>query len=138
MIDLDKKEKLNPFFNWGLNCAVLAIYPALPLVDKDSNNTFLLLIGLGAWSLKVFYAATSDSNTFKTANFIVFIIGALNYLWIIHDLNEKRGLNEFKQFIAWIVLSMELRYIAHYVYNEYFILETFLIKFQYFHSYYQR
>lgn len=38
----DKKEKLEPFFKWSLNCAILAIYPALPLVDKDSNNILLL------------------------------------------------------------------------------------------------
>lgn len=38
----DKKEKLEAFFRWALNCGLLAIYPALPLVDKDANNVFLL------------------------------------------------------------------------------------------------
>lgn len=38
----DKKERLEPFFKWGLNCAVLCIYPALPLVDKDSNHFMIL------------------------------------------------------------------------------------------------
>lgn len=38
----EKKEKLNAFFNWALNCAVLAIFPALPMVDKDSNNYIFL------------------------------------------------------------------------------------------------
>lgn len=64
------------------------------------------MIGLGAWGLKIFYAATSDRNLFKFSNFVVFAVGALNCLWIIHDLSERDGLNEFKQFIAWISLSM--------------------------------
>lgn len=38
----EKKEKLEAFFNWALNCLVLAVFPALPLVDKDSNNFTLL------------------------------------------------------------------------------------------------
>lgn len=102
---LDKKEKLNPFFNWALNCAILAIYPALPIVDKDSSNIFLLLIGLGAWTLKILFAAMQDSNSFKLVNFVVFIVGALNLVWIIWDLYEKRGLTELKQIISWILLG---------------------------------
>lgn len=38
----EKKEKLEAFFNWALNCVILAVFPALPLVDKDSNNFTLL------------------------------------------------------------------------------------------------
>ncbi|XP_055319471.1 GPI ethanolamine phosphate transferase 1 [Sitodiplosis mosellana] len=100
----DKKEKLEAFFKWALNSAILAIYPAMPLVDKDSNNIFLLTIGLGAWGLKIFYAATSDRNSFKIANLVVFAIGALDCLLIVYDLNERKGLNEFNQFFAWILL----------------------------------
>lgn len=65
-------------------------------------------IGLGAWGLKIFYAATSDRNVFKTANLVVFTIGALDCLLIVYDLNERKGLNEFNQFFAWILLSMRL------------------------------
>lgn len=63
-------------------------------------------ISLGAWGLKIFYAATSDRNAFKIANLIVYAVGALNCLWIVYDLNEQKGLNEFKQFIAWMTMSM--------------------------------
>lgn len=38
----EKKEKLQAFFHWALNCLVLSIFPSLPLVDKDSNNFTLL------------------------------------------------------------------------------------------------
>lgn len=38
----EKKEKLESFFNWALNCAVLAIFPALPLVDGNSSSFTLL------------------------------------------------------------------------------------------------
>lgn len=100
----EKKEKLEAFFKWALNCAVLAIYPALPLVDKDSNNPLLLIVGLSAWGLKIFYAATSDKNTFKLANLAIYTTGALNCLWIVHDLQERNGLNEYRQFIAWTTL----------------------------------
>ncbi|XP_031622436.1 GPI ethanolamine phosphate transferase 1 isoform X2 [Contarinia nasturtii] len=99
----DKKEKLEAFFRWALNCAILAIYPILPLVDKDSNNVFLLTIGLGAWGLKIFYAATSDRNPFKIANLVIFAIGAMDCLLIVYDLNERKGLNDFNQFFAWIL-----------------------------------
>lgn len=64
------------------------------------------MIGLGAWGLKIFYAATSDAGGFKIANFIVFTIGALNCLWIVYDLNEHQGLVEIKQFISWISLCV--------------------------------
>lgn len=71
---------------------------------------FFRAIGLGAWGLKIFYAATSDRNLFKVANLIVYAIGALNYLWIVYDITERQGLNEFKQFIAWISLSMHSKF----------------------------
>lgn len=38
----EKKEKLESFFNWALNCAILAIFPALPMIDKDSHNFIFL------------------------------------------------------------------------------------------------
>lgn len=100
------------------------------MVDKDSNNTLLLYVskcfyfieklnlffktkiclsirmaGLGAWGLKIFYAATSDRNTFKLANLAIFATGALNCLWIVYDLQERNGLNECRQLIAWASLS---------------------------------
>lgn len=62
------------------------------------------MIGLGAWGLKIFYAATSDMSPFKIANLVVYATGALNCLWIAYDLNEQKGLHEFKQFISWITL----------------------------------
>lgn len=63
------------------------------------------MIGLGAWTTKIFYAATADRSTFKLANLFVFTVGALNCLWIVFDLNQHHGLNELKQFVSWIVLS---------------------------------
>lgn len=63
------------------------------------------MAGLGAWGLKIFYAATSDRNTFKMANLAIFATGALNCLWIVYDIQERNGLNEFRQFIAWTTLS---------------------------------
>lgn len=63
------------------------------------------MLGLGAWGLKLFHAATSDANLFKIANLLVFVIGALNCLWTVHDLSERQGLTDFKQFISWISLS---------------------------------
>lgn len=71
------------------------------------------MIGLGAWGLKIFHAATSDANAFKIANLAVFAVGALNCLWIVHDLSEQNGLNEFKQFIAWFSLSMQFFFIIN-------------------------
>lgn len=111
LLHSDKKEKLNPFFNWALNNVVLAIYPSLPLVNSDSNNIYLLLIGLGAWTLKIFYAAARDANVFKSANFVVFSLGVMNFLCIIWDLDQKQGLHEFKQTISWISLSMYIIYL---------------------------
>lgn len=69
------------------------------------KKTFHRMLGLGAWGMKIFHAATSDANAFKIANLIVYTIGALNCLWIVYDLGEREGLSEFKQFIAWISLS---------------------------------
>lgn len=63
------------------------------------------MAGLGAWGLKIFYATTSDRTTFKLANLAVFTTGALNCLWIVYDLQERNGLSEYRQFIAWISLS---------------------------------
>lgn len=79
------------------------------------------MIGLGAWGLKIFYAVTSDSNTFKIANLIIYTIGATNCLWIVYDLSEQNGLNEFKQFIAWISLSIN----SKNVYSNTIIRNTF-------------
>lgn len=63
------------------------------------------MAGLGAWGLKIFYAAASDRNTFKMANLAVFATGAMNCLWIVYDLQGRNGLSEVRQFIAWASLS---------------------------------
>lgn len=105
----DKKEKLNPFFNWALNCIILAIYPALPIIDKDSSNTLLLMLGLVAWMSKICYAVKIDRNQFKWINCVVFCLGCINFASIIWDLYEKQGLSEMKQIISWVLLSMWLQ-----------------------------
>lgn len=82
------------------------------------------MAGLGAWGLKIFYAAASDRNTFKMANLAIFLTGALNCLWIVYDLQERNGLNEFRQFIAWTSLSKakskQVAFLCHQIGNYYF------------------
>lgn len=100
----DKKANIEMFFKWALNSALLAIFPALPIVDKETNNIMLLLIGIAAWGLKIFYALRNNSNKFKIINMAVYTIGALNHIAIIYDLDMKHGLSEVKQLISWAVL----------------------------------
>lgn len=102
----DKKANIEMFFKWALNSAILAIFPALPVVEKDGKNTLLLLLGTGAWGLKIFYALRQNTNQFKFFNLGVYTVGAINHLLIVYDLDNKHGLSEFKQAISWIVFGL--------------------------------
>lgn len=100
----DKKANIEMFFKWALNTSLLAVFPALPIIDKETNNIILLLLGIAAWGLKIFYALRNNPSKFKIINLAVFTIGALNHIAIINDLDNKDGLSEFKQMISWTVL----------------------------------
>lgn len=102
----DKKANLEMFFKWALNSALLAIFPALPIVDKETNNITFLLIGIAAWGSKIFFALKSNRTRFKVVNLVVFTIGAVNFLLIVRDLNNQQGLSESKQVISWVVLVL--------------------------------
>lgn len=99
----DKNANIEMFFKWALNSFLLAIFPAIPIVDKETNNFVFLLVGIGAWGLKIFYALRNNPSKFKIINLAVYIIGALNHISIINDLNNKDGLSEIKQTISWTV-----------------------------------
>lgn len=102
----DRRANLEMFFKWALNSTLLAVFPALPVVDKETNNSLILLFGMFCWGLKIFYATRTNTNNFKIANLVVFLVAAINGFLIINDLQNKEGLTEFKQGVSWAVFGL--------------------------------
>uniref|UniRef100_A0A336N1E4 GPI ethanolamine phosphate transferase 1 n=1 Tax=Culicoides sonorensis TaxID=179676 RepID=A0A336N1E4_CULSO len=96
-------------FKLFLSTVVLAVFPALPSVEKDSKENYLLYVGLLFWIIKLGYE-TKSHNYAKAQifQFLIIISTCLNICYIIYCLDNELGVPKFNQALCWVLSFVAL------------------------------
>ncbi|XP_063700106.1 GPI ethanolamine phosphate transferase 1-like [Culicoides brevitarsis] len=87
----------------------LAVFPALPSVEKDSKENYLLYLGILIWIVKVFNETRSHKFS-KALILQLSIVSAtsLNLIYIIFCLDNSLGVPKVSQSLCWILAGVSL------------------------------
>ncbi|XP_058816822.1 GPI ethanolamine phosphate transferase 1-like [Topomyia yanbarensis] len=103
-----KKRKQNGLlFFVVLSNAILAIFPLIPTVEKDSNNPQLLSLGIFLWALVILIACAKSYEGFfyRSAQFIFVMVLIFNMLYCIGIAKNGFKSNWINQIISWTLVA---------------------------------
>ncbi|XP_065078115.1 GPI ethanolamine phosphate transferase 1, partial [Ochlerotatus camptorhynchus] len=97
-------------FSIILSNIILAVFPMLPVVEKDSNHPFLLIISTLLWTIgNIIITGKSQENAFyRWIQFIVCVGLALNTLVSIHIIETGMVLSWLNQAMSWAFIAASL------------------------------
>lgn len=90
---------------WILTSVILSIFPSLPVVDKDTNNYYLLFFGVALWMLKAIHQVVQRNHFFEKLHVYVVIVFVINFVLTVKHLFDKDGLSYVNQIMSWLLLS---------------------------------
>ncbi|XP_055690262.1 GPI ethanolamine phosphate transferase 1 [Lutzomyia longipalpis] len=102
---------------WIISSVVLAIFPSLPVIEKDANDFQLLFIGTLLWCIHSIASAVGTSGKegesswrliHRYGTIILHVIVNVNLLASVKSINEGSGLHSTYQIISWISLVLAL------------------------------
>lgn len=90
---------------WILTSVILSIFPSLPVVDKNTNNYYLLFFGVTMWMLKAIHQVVQRQQFFEKLHLSFVFVFVLNFVLTLKHLFDKDGLGFVSQIVSWILLG---------------------------------
>ncbi|XP_033753855.1 GPI ethanolamine phosphate transferase 1-like isoform X2 [Pecten maximus] len=103
-------------FGWMLSCLILAIFPMMPVVGRETNyylvgTAGVLAIITGVLAVHRLKNFTTSSNHTYSTNYIQIVITALSVYVVLStasSIQRKQGLPVVNQIFSWLILGVSL------------------------------
>lgn len=98
------KIKILKYFS---SAVCLGIFPLLAVVEKDTKNSILLILGTVFWIFRSFdYAYLKRFDKISIAQSILMLCGGLFFLYLVISFVNNDDIALYQQFISWIMCKL--------------------------------